>query len=88
MTRRARARRGEDQLRLDLDDGEHPWVAKARSARRLAGLAESLTDPEVLVNVWTILDVSRSNRCGGSRPSCTPQDTRRSTVEKQPQASR
>jgi hypothetical protein len=88
VTRRAPARHGEDQLRLDLDDGEHPWVAKARSVRRLAGLAESLTDPEVLANVWTILDVSRSSRCERSQASCTSRGTRRSTVEKQPKASR
>ena len=56
MTRRARARPGEDQLRLDLDAREHPAVEHARVARAKAGLPPSLTSPELLTRVHAILD--------------------------------
>lgn len=59
MTRRARARPGEDQLRLDLDERPHPAVEHARAVRVEAGLSQSLTSPEVLAHVWPILDANR-----------------------------
>ena len=56
MNRRARARPGEDQLRLDLGAREHPAVELARAVRTKAGLPPSLTSPEVLTRVHAILD--------------------------------
>lgn len=61
MTRRARARRPDEQLIQPL--GELPSaVARVRSVRRRLGLPESLTAPEVLLNVRAILDLKPCRR--------------------------
>lgn len=54
MTRRARPV-DEAQLRLDLDERQHPAVVSARAVRRTAGLGESLTDAVVLGRVTAAL---------------------------------
>lgn len=59
MTRRRGPRGDEAQLVLDLDARQHPAVQHAREVRAEAGLPESLTAPEVLVLVRTILDGDR-----------------------------
>jgi hypothetical protein len=62
VTRRARARTGEDQLFLDLEAREHPAVECARAVRAKAGLPPSLTSPEVLTRVRAILDTAKVGR--------------------------
>lgn len=62
MTRRARARPGEDQLRLDLDEAVHPWVAKARAIDAAFGGRE--LEAETLARFVRIVRVAT----GGARP--------------------
>jgi hypothetical protein len=62
VTRRARARAGEDQLHLDLDETVHLAVERARALRRSLGLPESLACPEVLASVRLLLDPQRRLR--------------------------
>jgi len=61
VTRRARARPGEDQLSVDLDAAQHQAVEAAREVRAGAGLPEPLTAPDVLALVRTVLDVDRAS---------------------------
>ena len=62
MNRRARARPGDDQLRLDLGAREHPAVELARAVRVEAGLAPSLTSPDSLGRVRSILHSDHERR--------------------------
>ena len=63
MTRRARARPVENQLRLDLDDEVHPWVAKARAID--AAFDGHELDTETLARFVRIVRVATA----GARPN-------------------
>lgn len=71
MTRRARAV-DESQLRLDLDERQHPAVTSARRVRRTAGLGESLTDAVVLGKVKAALRGEHSGEHVGRAADGTP----------------
>lgn len=74
MTSRARARPGEDQLRLDLDDAVHPWVTKARAIDAAFGGNE--LDAETLARFVRIVRVATggATRGGSGRRSSDPAD--------------
>lgn len=70
MSRRGQARPTEDQLRLDLDDTVHPWVAKARAIDATFGGSD--LDAETLARFVRIVRAATGGaRRGGSgrRPS-------------------
>lgn len=72
MTSRARARAGENQLRLDLDGAVHPWVAKARAIDATFGGSE--LDAETLARFVRIVRVATggATRGGSGRTPCAP----------------
>jgi len=61
VTRRARPV-DESQLRLDLDERQHPAVEHARKVRLEAGLPQSLTSLDVLSEARRVIDPDQRNR--------------------------